>query len=103
MQARSSKLPQLERQLGVFELTATGVGIILVAGIYVLIGEAAGISGNGVWLPFVISAFAATFTGITYAELASWYPKAGATSSSPGVRSARAWGSLPDGRSCLPP
>ena len=71
--------PRLQRQLGVFELTATGVGIILGAGIYVLIGEAAGIAGNGVWLPFLISAMAAAFTGLTYAELASRFPRAGAT------------------------
>ena len=70
---------QLKRQLGLFELTATGVGIILGAGIYVLIGEAAGLAGNGVWLPFLISAIAAAFTGLSYAELASRYPKAGAT------------------------
>lgn len=69
----------LERRLGTFELTATGIGIILGAGIYVLIGEAAGMAGNGVWLAFLISAVAATFTGLTYAELASRYPKAGAT------------------------
>lgn len=69
----------LSRRLGVFEMTATGVGIILGAGIYVLIGEAAGLAGNGVWLPFLISAIAAAFTGLTYAELASRFPKAGAT------------------------
>ena len=69
----------LKRQLGVFELTATGVGIILGAGIYVLIGEAAGLAGNGVWLPFMFCALAAAFTGLTYADLASRYPKAGAT------------------------
>ncbi len=69
----------LSRRLGVFEMTATGVGIILGAGIYVLIGEAAGIAGNGVWLPFLISAIAAAFTGLSYAELASKYPRAGAT------------------------
>ncbi len=69
----------LKRRLGVFEMTATGVGIILGAGIYVLIGEAAGIAGNGVWLPFLISAAAAAFTGLTYAELAARIPRAGAT------------------------
>ena len=79
MQSVAVSTPRLKRQLGVFELTATGVGIILGAGIYVLIGEATGIAGNGVWLPFLISAFAAAFTGLTYAELASRYPKAGAT------------------------
>ena len=60
-------------------MTATGVGIILGAGIYVLIGEAAGLAGNGVWVPFILSAVAAAFTGLTYAELAARFPRAGAT------------------------
>lgn len=54
------------------------VGIILGAGIYVVIGEAAGLSGNGLWLSFVIAAFVATLTGLSYAELSSRFPKAGA-------------------------
>ncbi len=79
MTDNGSSAPHLNRRIGTFEMTATGVGIILGAGIYVLIGEAAGLAGNGVWLPFLISAAAATFTGLTYAELASRFPKAGAT------------------------
>ncbi len=79
MPQNSSGSDSLHRGLGVFELTATGVGIILGAGIYVLIGEAAGAAGNGVWLPFLISAIAAALTGLTYAELASRFPRAGAT------------------------
>lgn len=62
-----------------FELTATGVGIILGAGIYVLIGEAAGLAGNAIWVPFMMSALAAALTGLSYAELGSRYPKAAAT------------------------
>lgn len=79
MAAETASAGSLKRRLGVFEMTATGVGIILGAGIYVLIGEAAGLAGNGVWLPFLISAVAAAFTGLSYAELASRYPRAGAT------------------------
>lgn len=79
MQAGPASTRGLKRRLGVIELTATGVGIILGAGIYVLIGEAAGAAGNGVWLPFLISAAAAAFTGLTYAELAARFPRAGAT------------------------
>ena len=54
------------------------VGIILGAGIYVLIGEAAGLSGNGLWLSFILAAIVATLTGLSYAELSSRFPKAGA-------------------------
>ena len=55
-----------------------GVGLILGAGIYALIGNAAGIAGNSVWMSFILAAFAAIFTGLSYAELSSMYPKAAA-------------------------
>ena len=35
-------MPQLKRQLGLFQTTMYGVGLILGAGIYALIGDAAG-------------------------------------------------------------
>ncbi len=53
-----------------------GVGNIIGAGVYVLIGGAAGLAGNMVWLAFSVGAFVALFTGLSYAELASMYPKA---------------------------
>ena len=67
----------LKRELGLFHATVYGVGIILGAGIYVLIGKAAGIAGNSVWLSFLIAALIAAFTGLSYAELSSIYPKDG--------------------------
>ena len=54
------------------------VGIILGAGIYVIIGEAVGLSGNCIWLSFIIAAGVATLTAFSYAELSSRFPKAGA-------------------------
>jgi APA family basic amino acid/polyamine antiporter len=54
------------------------VGIILGAGIYVVIGKAAGITGNSIWISFILGALVATFTGLSYAELCSRFPKAGA-------------------------
>jgi len=69
---------KLKRELGLFETTLYGVGIILGAGIYALIGEAASIAGNSVWLSFVIGAVIASFTGLSYAELSSMFPKAAA-------------------------
>jgi APA family basic amino acid/polyamine antiporter len=68
----------LKRELGLFEITLSGVGIILGAGIYALIGKAAGLAGNSVWISFAISAFIAIFTGLSYAELSSMFPKASA-------------------------
>ncbi len=66
---------KLKKELGLFELTLYGVGIILGAGIYALIGEGAGIAGNALWISFVIAAIIAAFTGLSYAELTSRYPK----------------------------
>jgi len=69
---------QLKRTLGLFEVTLSGIGIILGAGIYTLIGKAAGLAGNAVWISFAISSLVALFTGLSYAELAAMFPKASA-------------------------
>jgi Amino acid transporters len=68
----------LKRELGLLEVTLSGVGIILGAGIYVLIGEAAALAGNAIWISFALAAFIAIFTGLSYAELSSLFPFAGA-------------------------
>ncbi len=68
----------LSRSLGFVEVTLLGIGIILGAGIYALIGTAAARAGNAVWLSFSISATVALFTALSYAELSSMFPKAGA-------------------------
>jgi APA family basic amino acid/polyamine antiporter len=66
---------ELKREIGLLEATFYGVGIILGAGIYVLIGEGAGIAGNMLWLSFGIAALVALFTAFSYAELSSMFPK----------------------------
>ena len=68
----------LKRELGLLEVTLSGVGIILGAGVYVLIGQAAGLAGNAIWLAFGLSAIIALLTSLSYAELSSMFPKAGA-------------------------
>jgi len=68
----------LKRELGLLEVTLSGVGIILGAGIYALIGKAAGLAGNSIWISFALSALIAVFTGLSYAELSSMFPKASA-------------------------
>jgi amino acid transporter len=57
----------------------SGIGIILGAGIYVLVGVAAGEAGNGVWIAFAIAAIIAAPTGLAFAELAAMFPEAGAS------------------------
>jgi len=68
----------LSRKLGLFSTTMYGVGLILGAGIYVLIGEAAGLAGEGIWVSFVLASIVSVFTGLSYAELSSLFPKAAA-------------------------
>ncbi len=44
------KYYKLKKELGPFQATLYGVGIILGAGIYVLLGTGAGIAGNAIWM-----------------------------------------------------
>ncbi len=73
-----SQKVELKRELGLLEITLSGVGIILGAGIYALIGKASVMAGNAVWLSFALSASVAIFTGLSYAELSSMFPGASA-------------------------
>jgi len=72
--------PALARRLGLVGTTLSGVGIILGAGIYVIIGEASESAGSAVWISFAIAAAIAGAAGLSYAELASMFPEAGASS-----------------------
>ena len=67
----------LRPSLRLWQLTATGVGLVIGAGIYVLVGEAAAEAGAGVWMSFAVSALLAGLTALTYSELAGMYPSAG--------------------------
>lgn len=54
-----------------------GIGSMVGAGIYAIIGEAAALGGNMLWLSFVISALVALLTGLSYAEFVSRFPDSG--------------------------
>lgn len=73
--ASESTVPSLKREAGLFQVVAYGVGNIIGAGIYVLVGEAAGLAGGMIWLAFLAGAVIALFTGLSYAELSSMYPR----------------------------
>lgn len=68
----------LRRTLGWPALAAYGLGSILGAGIYSVIGGAAARAGEAMWLAFVVGAFVALLTALSYAELATMFPRAGA-------------------------
>jgi len=66
---------QLKRTLTLPVITFYGIGTILGAGIYVLIGKVAGTAGMYAPISFLIAATVATFTAFSYAEMCSRYPK----------------------------
>ncbi len=67
----------LKRTLGVFQLTALGVGAIIGAGIFVMAGLGAQYAGPGLMLSFVLSGLGCAFAGLCYAEFAAMIPLAG--------------------------
>ena len=68
----------LRRVLGLPRLTAAGVGMVIGAGIYVLLGSAAAEAGAASWLAFLAAGGLSALTAFGYAELAAMFPKAGA-------------------------
>ncbi len=69
---------RLRRSLGLVEVTASGVGLIIGAGIYVLLAAATAEAGAAVWISFLVAGGLSALTALSYAELASMYPSAGA-------------------------
>ncbi|WP_062113340.1 APC family permease [Aureimonas sp. AU40] len=68
---------KLKRAVGLPQVALFGLGSMLGAGIYGLIGEAAKELGSAIWMAFLISMVAALLTGLSYASIASRYPRAG--------------------------
>ncbi len=69
--------PTLERTIGWKQMAFYGLGGMLGAGIYGLVGRAAEQMGSAVWLAFLVSMVAALLTGLSYACIGSRYPRAG--------------------------
>lgn len=73
----SSPPPELRKHLGFTQIALYGLGSMLGAGIYALIGRAAETLGSAVWLAFAVAMVAALLTGLSYASVGSRYAKAG--------------------------
>ncbi|MFE0514293.1 amino acid permease [Streptomyces sp. NPDC058964] len=70
--------PRLDRSLGLWQLTAIGVGGIIGAGIFTLAGTVAnGVAGPAVVISFLIAGLASAAAALSYAEFAGLIPKAG--------------------------
>lgn len=68
------KKVELKRDISLLLLIFYGLGNILGAGIYVLIGKIAGISGIYIPFSFLIACIVVFFTALSYAELSSRFP-----------------------------
>lgn len=66
--------PQLKRSLSLPLVTFYGIGTILGAGIYVLVGKVAGYAGMYTPVAFLVALMLAAFTAFSYAELSSRFP-----------------------------
>lgn len=66
-----------ERTIGLFGATTIGVGALMGAGVYVLIGLAAGSAGPSVWLSYLFCGALAFLTTLLFAEFARMMPISG--------------------------
>jgi APA family basic amino acid/polyamine antiporter len=67
----------LRRTLNLFDAAAVGVGAIIGAGIFVVLGVAIGYAGPSIIVSMIIAGLAASFTAFSFAELGSAIPKEG--------------------------
>lgn len=73
----NSETDSLKRVFGLPTLVIYGVGDILGAGIYAVVGKIAGLSGSLVWAAFIVAMVVAAMTALSYAELGGRLPKSG--------------------------
>ena len=74
---RADAKVQLRRSLSLSLITFYGLGTILGAGIYVLVGKVAGVAGMHAPISFALAAVIAGLSAFTYMELCSRHPLAG--------------------------
>lgn len=70
---------ELIRALTLKDAVGVGLGAIIGAGIFVVTGVAAGVSGPAFIVGLVIAGFIAAFNGLSSAQLAAVYPQSGGT------------------------
>ena len=63
--------------MNLWSVTALGIGAMVGAGIFALLGQAALIAGNGTYIAFLLGGVVALLSGYSYAKLAAHYPDAG--------------------------
>jgi amino acid transporter len=66
-----------KKAFGLWSAVFLGIGSMVGAGIFIVIGEAGAIAGNLVWLSFIFGGIAALLSGYSLAKLAVAYPSRG--------------------------
>lgn len=66
---------ELKRSIGLSLLCFYGLGTVLGAGIYVLVGKVAAVAGLYAPVAFLVASLIALLTGLSYAELSARFPK----------------------------
>jgi APA family basic amino acid/polyamine antiporter len=69
----------LKRELGLLDAVGIGLGAVMGAGIFVVTGVAAGTAGPAFLIGLAVAGVAATFNGLSSAQLAARYPQSGGT------------------------
>ena len=75
----SQKITELKRDLGLKDAVGIGLGAIIGAGIFVVTGVAAGISGPAFLISLLLAGIVASFNALSSAQLAAVYPQSGGT------------------------
>lgn len=66
-----------KKPMTVLQATFIGVGSMVGAGIFALLGAAGAVAGSAVWLSFLIAGAIAALQGYSFAKLGSTYPSSG--------------------------
>ena len=66
-----------KKDLNLLNVISLGLGSIIGAGIFALLGQVILLAGTKTYLAFIIAGIAAIFSGYSYAKLAGRYPQSG--------------------------
>ncbi len=66
-----------QKPIGFWSAVSMGIGAMVGAGIFALLGEASAISGSAVYLSFIIGGIIALFSGYSLGKLGARFPSAG--------------------------
>ncbi len=68
---------QSGKSVGFISAVSIGIGTMVGAGIFALLGEAGSIAGSATWISFIIGGLIALISGYSFGKLGARYPSAG--------------------------